>query len=341
MTRLATRTSRIRQIEELLLVHPDGLRVTEIARRLRVNRRTIYRDLDFLCEQGVPIWQQSGRFGINRTRYVTAVHLSYHEAIALVLAGLLLSRTIDERNPHVVAALRKLAATLPRPLDAHLSRAAERVQTNSDSRRQVVVLETIAEAWGTGHKVQLGYRSPRSGSLYQRTMAPYALEPTPSGIYVIGYDEWAEDLRTFKLERLESAEVLAETFTLPDEFDLESYLSTGWGIMAGDEVNEVVLRFTSSVTAHVQERQWHPSQELELLPDGGCILRVYVAEPKEMQPWIRGWGAQVAVLAPAWLRQEIAAELRAAAAQYEEYGPWREEQGAESMERVVEYANGR
>jgi predicted DNA-binding transcriptional regulator YafY len=316
MTRLANRTSRLREIEELLLMQPDGLRATEIADRLEVDRRTIYRDLDFLGEQGVPLWQQDGRYGINRTRYLANVRLSFHEAIALVMAGLLLSRTIDERNPHVIAALRKLAGILPVSLITHLERAIERVQTHSDGYQQVAVLETIAEGWGTGHKVKVGYRSPRSGSLRQRVIAPYAIEPTPSGFYVIGHDEWAGDIRTFKLDRLESAAVLDETYTIPEALNLEAYLSSGWRIMAGEEKNEVALQFTPEVTSRVRERQWHATQKLEMLADGGCILRVQVAEPLEMQPWIRSWGAQVKVLEPLWLCEQIAAELREAAEQY-------------------------
>ncbi|MCI0394386.1 MAG: transcriptional regulator [Chloroflexi bacterium] len=316
-TRLATRTARLRQIEELLSLAPEGLRATDIAGRLEVDRRTIYRDLDFLCDQGVPIWQQGGRFGINRTWYLPAVRLSFHEAIALVMAGLLLSRTIDERNPHVAAALRKLAVTLPGPLPTHLERAAERVQAHGDGHRQVAVLEAIAEGWGGSRKVQVNYRSPRSGSLRERVIAPYAIEPTASGIYVIGHDDWAEDIRTFKLDRLEGATVLEEPFTIPANFDPEAYLATGWRIMAGEEIHEVVLRFTSTVAVHVRERQWHPSQKLKATADGGCLLYVHVAEPLEMQPWIRSWGAQVEVLAPGWLREQIAAELRQAAEQYQ------------------------
>lgn len=291
--------------------------MVDLAERLEVDRRTIYRDLDFLCDQGVPIWQENGRFGINRTRYLTPIYLSFQEAIALVLAGLLLSRTIDERNPHVAAALRKLAVTLPQPLPHHLKRAAERVQTNAGGSQQVAVLEAVATGWGSGRKVRLAYRSPRSGELRQRVLSPFALEPTPAGIYVIGYDDWAQDIRTFKLERLEWAVVLGETFTLPPDFDAEAYLQTGWRIMAGEEVQEVVLRFTEAAVPHVSERHWHPSQTLEVQEDGGCLLRVSVAEPLEMQPWIRSWGAQVEVVAPQWLRERIAAELREAAAQYE------------------------
>jgi predicted DNA-binding transcriptional regulator YafY len=318
MTRLASRTSRLRRIEELLLLTPDGMRAVDLADRLEVDRRTVYRDVDFLCDQGLPIWQKDGRFGLNRTRYLTTVHLSFHEAIALTLAGLLLARTIDERNPHVTTALRKLAITLPNAISPHLKRAADRVQTLNDGQRQVAVLEALAEGWGTGRKVRVGYRSPRSGQLRERIIAPYALEPTPSGIYVIGHDDWARDIRTFKLDRLESATLLERKFTVPEAFDLESHLASGWRIMAGSEITEVVLRFTPEVTPHIHERQWHPTQKLEKTEDGGCLLSVQVAQPQEMQPFIRSWGAQVEVLAPDWLRAQIGSELQQAAAQYTE-----------------------
>lgn len=315
MARLATRTARLREIESLLLLSGVGLTAQELADTLGVDRRTIYRDVAFLDEQGVPLWQENGRFGINRTRYQANVRLSFQEAIALVLAGLLLARTIDDRNPHVTAALRKLASTLPANLGVHMERAATRVQQRPESQ-QSGVLEVIAEGWGNGRQVKIGYRSPRSGVLRQRIISPYALEPTPSGIYVIGHDSWSDDIRTFKLDRLERAQLLNKRFTIPDDFNLEARLASGWRIMAGDEVNEVVLRFAPEVKAQVQERQWHPSQTLEELADGRSLLRVQVAEPLEMKPWIRGWGAQVEVLAPGWLRADIAAEMRQAAEQY-------------------------
>lgn len=316
MTRLANRTARLREIEDLLLLNPDGLSVAEMCERLEVNRRTIYRDLIFLEEQGVPLWQGNGRYGINRARYLANVRLSFHEALTLVMAGLLLSRTVEERNPHVIGALQKLAGILPPSLLDHLQRAIERVRGRSGNQRQAAVLETIAEGWGTGLKVKVGYRSPRSGLLRQRIISPYAIEPTPSGFYIICHDEWANDLRTFKLDRLESAVLQKERYTIPAEFDLEAHLATGWRIMAGDEQNEVVLRFVPEMVSRVYERQWHPSQTLQETADGGCLLRVRVARPEEMQPWIRSWGSAVEVLEPAWLRAQIAADLRRAAARY-------------------------
>lgn len=317
MTRLASRTSRLRDIETILLMAPAGLPVQTIADRLDVTARTIYRDLNFLEEQGVPLWQENGRFGINRTRYLANVRLTFHEAMSLVLAGLLLSRTIDERNPHVIAALQKLGGVLPNNLVSQLDRAIERIQAQDSDYRPIAVLEALTEGWGTGHKVRIQYRSPRSGEIRPRTISPYALEPTPSGIYVIGHDEWADDLRTFKLDRLEAAIVLDQPYQIPDSFDLEAHLATGWRIMAGETPQEVVIGFTPDVTARVLERQWHASQSVERRSDGSCLLRVQIAEPLEMMPWIRSWGAEAEVLQPEWLRQEIEADFHRALLAYQ------------------------
>ena len=210
----------------------------------------------------------------------------------------------------LIAALRRLATTLPDIPSTQLKRAADRVEANRPNPAQVAVLETIAEGWGSGRKVQVAYRSPRSGELRQRVIAPYALEPTASAIYIICHDEWAGAIRTFKLARLESAQLLDEPYTIPPDFDPEAHLAGSWGIMSGEQVSEVILRFSAAARPFVVERQWHPSQHVQATPDGGCLLQVQVSEPLEMQPWIRSWGPQVEVIAPEWLREHIAADLQ-------------------------------
>ena len=314
--RLHTRTARLRQLEETLLLKPGGLRATDLARALKVNRRTIYRDLDFLADQGVPLWQDDGLFGINRTRYQTTVRLTYHESVALVLAGLLLARTFDERNPHVITALRRLAVTLPESLTTHLERAALRTQANQTNPRHTAVLEAIAEGWGTGRKVHITYCPPNGEPARERVIAPYTLEPTDAGIYVIGHDNASGQIRTFKLERLQTARVLSERYTIPANFDPETYLAHSWRMMTNDQPAEVVLHFNADAAPYIRERTWHTSQHLEPASDGGLTLRLCIAEPREMLPWIRSWGAQVEVVEPGWLRERVAEEMRRAAELY-------------------------
>ncbi len=317
MSRIENRIARLREIEELLLLNPIGLAASELGRRLNVHRRTVYRDLDFLSTHGVPLWQDGGRFGINRTRYLTTLRLSFHEAIALVLAGLLLARTVVHRNPHIISALRRLALLLPGPLSSQLDRAAARVMSHGSDLRQVGVLEIISEGWCRGQKVRVGYRSPRSGALRQRILSPYALEPTATGVYVIGHDDWSDSLRTFKLDRLENACLTHESYVIPSDFDPEESLAPSWGIMTGDEVEDIVLHFTAEAAPYARERTWHSSQKVQQMADGSCRFQVSISNPVEIIPWIRSWGAKVEVLSPEWLREEISEEHRSAAALYD------------------------
>jgi len=66
----------------------------------------------------------------------------------------------------------------------------------------------------------------------------------------------------------------------------------------------------------VRETTWHETQRIEALPDGRCLMRVMVGSTQEMKPWIRQWGPDCEVLAPAALRAEVAEEMRRAGALY-------------------------
>jgi proteasome accessory factor B len=124
--------------------------------------------------------------------------------------------------------------------------------------------------------------------------------------YVIGQAsrEGRIGIITFKLDRIKKAELLEGSFEIPTGLKLGNLLGSSWGVMWGEET-EVKLRFSPKVTRRVKESVWHPSQVVEDLPDGGCLLTVRVGSTLEMTPWIRGWGPDVEVLAPQSLREEF------------------------------------
>jgi predicted DNA-binding transcriptional regulator YafY len=102
-----------------------------------------------------------------------------------------------------------------------------------------------------------------------------------SGIYIICHDDWADDIRTFKLARLESAKLLDELYAIPSGFDPEAYLTSSWVIMSGGQLSDVVLHFTATIRSFLEERQWHSSQYIQNTPDGGYLLRMQVSDPLE------------------------------------------------------------
>lgn len=317
----AHKAARLQKIVHLLYRSPAGLTTQELARHCAVTMRTIQRDLHDLEQAGVPLWEgEDARYGVTAGYYLPPVHFTLEEASALYLAARLLARYSDEHNPVVVQALAKLAGALPETISGHIHHTIHALGYRPDNAAQAEVLRLISLGWATGRKVRIWYQSATSENVHEYLFSPYFLEPSSAGLstYAIGYSSWFDQVYTFKVERICAARLTEETFELPEGFDGAALLQNAWGVMYGPagEEEEVVLRFGPDVTRRVHESVWHPSQRLEGCADGGCILTVHVAHPVEMKPWIRGWGPACEVLAPGWLRTEVAAEMSAAAERY-------------------------
>jgi proteasome accessory factor B len=319
------KSQRFFRISHLLYRHPRGLTTRELAKLCHVDQRTIQRDILDLQDNGIPLWESDdrpGRYGIERGYYVPPIHFELPEAVALYLAGRLLARYSAHCDAHTAAALAKLANVLPDPMAQHMHATIQRLATRQEDGDVEQVVETLATAWATQRVVHIRYLGANSDEAREYDLHPYCLEASGEGgaVYVIGRAAQADALRTFKVERILAAKLTAETFEPPEDFDGPRLLDSCWGIMYGDELEEVALRFAASATRRVKETTWRPSQRLTDLPDGGCELRFTLAHPEEMVYWIRGWGPQVEVLAPAWLRAQMAAEARAMGAVYGKEG---------------------
>lgn len=318
--RIMSKAARLQKIVHLLYRNPHGLTTQELATFCGVTARTIQRDLKELQEAGIPVWhdEDTGRYTIIKGYYLPPIHFNLYEASALYLAARLLARYSDEHNPIIVLALAKLAGAMPEAIAAHIHHTIRSLAYRTENRTFARVLEIVALGWATGRKVRIWHQAAGSENVHEYLFSPYFLEPSSVGYatYTIGYSSWFDDIHTFKLERICKAQLTEETFEIPEDFDGAELLGSAWGVMFGDEVEEVVLRFSPDVTRRVKESIWHSSQMREDCDDGGCILRVRVAHPLEMKPWVRGWGADCEVLSPEWLREEIGEEMRRAAEVY-------------------------
>jgi CRISPR-associated endonuclease/helicase Cas3 len=323
MERAANKAERLLQIEALLLEYPEGLIQAEIARRLGVNRSTIHHYLPDLTSRFAIYETDDGKLVIDRDQYLTRVRLTLHEAMAVHLAARLMATATDKHNPHAASALRKLGLALNRlaPLiSRHLAASAEVMDDRARRHDPVYleVLETLTRAWSLGRRVWLKHQMPDQ-RVFEYTFAPYYIEPYAAGrtSHVIGWREPPGALRTFKIERIKAARMSDTEYTVPEDFDPREKLGDAWGIWyTEDEPIEVVLRFHPRAVHRVRETQWHGSEELDEQPDGYLIWRARVAEPQEMLPWIRGWGADVEVLEPEGLRGKLMGETRRLAEAY-------------------------
>ncbi len=318
------KAARLSKLTHLLFRNPRGLTARQIARALATTDRQAYRDLDALELMGVPLAEMSpGRYAVIPGHFLPPVHFTLDEAVALFLAARLLARYSDDHNPAVINGLAKLASSLPNPIAAHVQDTVTELADRPENKDYLAVFSVVTQAWAERRKVRIWHRSGSSSNVHEYLLSPYFVEPSATGYatHVIGYEElYFRQVYTFKLERIRGAQLADSSFVMPDGFDPAALLRSAWGIMYGDELTEVRLRFTPQVVRRVAESIWHCSQELVACDDGACVLTVRVAHPLEMKPWIRGWGAAVEVLAPASLREEIAAEARETVERYDGEG---------------------
>ncbi|AEJ20059.1 CRISPR-associated helicase/endonuclease Cas3 [Gracilinema caldarium] len=324
MNRAENKATRLLQIENLLLAHPEGLTQAEIARKLQVDRSTINRDLMDLPASIYIDDIDGGKLKIDRSASLINLNLTLHEAMALHLASRLLATRMDRKNPHTASALRKLSLSMRRWADQighHVSIAADMMDDDSqkDDPNYVRVMELLTEGWANHRKVKIWHRSEKMGKTFMYLVSPYFIEPYAIGqtTQLICLSEPPGTLRTYKVERIERAEKTNEPYTIPKDFDPRSLLAEAWGIWYTDEEPQrILLRFTPRVAYRVKESLWHPTQIITEQDNGSLLWEAEIAEPQEMLPWIRGWGADCEVLEPKYLRETLEREVRKLAKLY-------------------------
>ncbi|MGH2446140.1 MAG: helix-turn-helix transcriptional regulator [Candidatus Limnocylindria bacterium] len=298
-----------------------GVPVDEIARLTGMTTRTVYRDIRALEDElDVPVFQAGrGRYGIDRKFFLPPLRLSVPEAIVLFLAARLIARWSDQYDAAVVSAFTKLADAVPQPIARHVAATMLAVGEHDPNEPFTRSFSAVARGWAEGRVVEITY-DPGSGTEKRTRVHPYFLEPDAAlrSVYLIGFDEPAEAMRTYKVERIRSATLTTDRYEIPDDFDPDAWLANSWGIWSseGTPPAHIRLRFDASVAHRVREAVWHRSQRLTELPDGGVELAVTVAGIVEIRPWVLSWGEAVEVLEPPELRDAVAAAVREAAARY-------------------------
>ncbi len=291
----------------------------DMAERLGVDRTTVYRDrveltLEYPIEQ-----DEQGQYRIPRTKLISEIKLNLHEALTLYLSARRTSRQTRFQHPHAANAVEKLAAALRQPMTDRLLKSADRLLQQEKNPGKIKIIETVAQAWVEQRKVRIEYQALGSDGLTRHTISPYLIEPSiwSDSVYVLALSDFNDRLMPFKIERITSALLSGETFEIPASFDDEQLLKHAWGIWYADRDPVIVkLRFSPSVARRVRESIWHPLEKVENTEDGGCAWSAEVAEPREMLPWIRGWGADCEVLEPKELRETMMGETKAMAETY-------------------------
>jgi predicted DNA-binding transcriptional regulator YafY len=303
------KTERLLKIWILLLNNPAGYSAKELAGRFEVNERTIYRDFITLgADLSVPVYDDNRRWKIDEKRFLPPIRFTLPEALNIFLTSRLMLSYSHRYDPNVEATFTKLSSVLPGPLAEQVRKTMDWMQKLPKDERYLGILATVAEAWVSQRKLKIVYRTLDAEEAAERIIEPYYIEPAAAGhaSYVLGYCHLKKALRMFKMERIEAAELTADLYSIPSDFDANTYFGSSWGIVVEGEVKTVKLKIENpQIMRLLSETIWHPSQSFEKHKDGSLIMTLKVTETKELFSWILGWGDKVKVLEPGGLRLEI------------------------------------
>jgi predicted DNA-binding transcriptional regulator YafY len=287
----------------LLLMQARG-RVTaaEVADELEISVATARRDLEALSTAGIPVYPQPGRNGgwqlIGGAR-TDLSGLTAAEAQALFL----LVGPAASIAPDAKAALRKLVRALPATFREDAEAAAEAVVIDPASwgehvKERPELVNRLQDAVVRRVKVRLVYGGR------ERLVDPLGLVDKDDIWYLIAWTDKGQ--RTFRIDRVGSAELTAQQFERPADFDL----AAAWG-----EIVERMEERRSGLTATVlmDERFVWVMQdrlgrncEVDGTEGGRVRLKVTAPTPLMIAQELAGWGGMIEVVDPPSVQSELA-----------------------------------
>jgi predicted DNA-binding transcriptional regulator YafY len=222
-------TSRVLTVLALLQAQAS-ISGPELANRLEMDVRTVRRYIMHLQDVGIPVEATTGRHGGYRLRpgfKLPPLMLTEEEATAIML-GLLGTSWLEigQSALAVEGALAKVSRVLPMhardrlsAMSAHLFFFSPLQETQPD----VSLLVSLSEAVGRQLRIALDYRSFHD-QVTHRTVEPYGMVGQDGHWFLVGYCCLRQDYRTFRLDRIQHLEVLAESFERTEGFDCRAYM---------------------------------------------------------------------------------------------------------------------
>lgn len=299
------KNSRLFQIL-YILVEKRSATAGELARRLEVSERTIYRDIDALSAAGIPLYAQKGQGGGIRLmdQFVldkTLLSREQQDEILFSLQAILATGGAGQRDT-----LTQLSALFHREGGGWLevdftdwgSGAVER-ENFSRIKRSILERRPLSFTY---------YNS--AGETSRRTVEPARLVFKAGCWYLSAFCRARQDWRIFRLVRME--DLCLEEGSCPPRTPPEQLEAPVSGDYRGVDLR---LLFAPSAAWRVRD-YFHPG-EVSLQPDGRLLVTCTFPEDQWLRSFLLSFGSQLEVLEPVCWRDILKEEIKKSLEVYE------------------------
>jgi predicted DNA-binding transcriptional regulator YafY len=308
MTTSSTTATRLITLIMMLQRQPEQ-KAAYLAEKLGVSVRTLHRYFGMLDEMGIPIYAERGPYGgfsLVRGYKLPPLVFTPEEATALYLGTSLVSEMWGRLyQESAQGALAKLENVLPNEQREEIAWARRSLVATgmhrADPSALAPTLEKLRRAMREHRRADMLYQSTTKAESTQRQLDPYALVHRSGWWYLVGYCHLRNGSRTFRVDRIQSLELLDQTFPPPDDFDVHAYLEREF---ADQSTIHAKLRFTPE-GAYLAKGNIVPWDSLEENPDGGVDVVLSAPDLTWLASMTLSFANWVTVLDPPELRNMV------------------------------------
>ncbi|MGB1252438.1 MAG: helix-turn-helix transcriptional regulator [Candidatus Promineifilaceae bacterium] len=278
------------------------IRAQDLAQRFEISERTVYRDIDALCQVGVPIYGVAGEgYRLMDGYYLPPVTFSLEEVRALALALSMFrgfaadgvtSKSAENAHDKIRSILpnrqKKEVEVLAAVLNFY---AMPQPQINFDDQK----LLTLQQAIQNNKLINLTYHSFADNKQTQRVIEPIELAMINHTWLLTAYCRLRGGVRNFNLARMDRYQVLEQSFAprnLPQSRPPEKEF-------------DITVQFEHEIVRWVHERQHISFVRETASTEDGVVMLYRVPSWRVIETWLLGWGDQMMIVAPRHLRNQV------------------------------------
>ncbi|MEK4076678.1 YafY family protein [Paenibacillus sp. FSL M7-0656] len=313
---MSEKTSRLFQLINAIYAKP-GITASELATKLEVSQRTIYRDISqislFTTLMLEDEEKRNGGYRFLNENFLDPIRFNEEEELAFTLLPSLLER--DKRPPGFDSAYDKVMASHRKNQTqrSNLVRdITDMIQMGTPAYRTEYpnFLHEIIQAILDKRTIDTVYHTQSRDETSNRMIDPYYLIPREQRFYLIGFCHRAQGMRVFRLSRFQQVHITNEVFYLGD-FNIQQYLKNTWSIHPGQRNTRFRVRFDSKVARYIREEELFVQPWMKELADGSLLFEVTVNNEHEFIMWLLQYGPDAEILEPQSAREEMKARMAA------------------------------
>lgn len=293
-----------------ILINQKTTTARELSEHFEVSQRTVYRDIDTLCQAGIPIYTNRGKGGgiCLMENYVLNKSLLSDKEQSEILSALQGLKAVSSlETEQVLTKLNSLFGNKTRGwIEVEFS-----PWSSTEEDRQM--FRQIKDAILDRRVVEFDYYNS-SGRESHRTVEPVKLAFRGQAWYLYAYCRERKALRYFKLSRLKKLNLTSETFTEEHTSKTEDEMSME-RLNANVKIISIQLKVDVDMAYRVFDE--FPSEAVTRNEDGSLLIRTSVPDDPWLISYLMSFEDHLEVLEPSHLRALMVEKHKKALKKYQ------------------------